>query len=562
MTPDTETRPPEATSEGRALLARRLLTLIAIRLAVVTSFWVAALLMQLRGPAPDPNFLMGLALATYVATIVYLALLWLAPQRPEISLRVQIAGDLLLTSGLVYFFGGVNSPASAFYFLVLIVAAFLRPERGTTITASLAWALYLLVVLAVQRGWVSTPGVLAAQEVPLWRLAYNLLAHGIGFYIVAHLTSRLALQVRRTESELAARKADLAQLQVVHRDVVASVPSGLVTCDLDGRVTSANPAALSILDRTEEGLLGTPVTDTGLVSAELWDRLRSRGSDSLPGLLDTEIEVNGQPRPIGFSISTLTSAAAVPNGFILIFQDLTERRELERALRLKDRMAAVGEMAAGIAHEIGNPLAALSGSVQMLSTSIVGEPQAGPLLDIILKESQRLDRTIKGFLRFARSRDRVSAPFDIAALLAETLRLLRNSPEVGPRHELSLEVDSPSVQINADSDLIAQIFWNLARNALRAMPDGGRLTVSGELRGNRYRITFRDTGRGMTEEQRTRMFQPFQSFFDQGSGIGLAIVYRIVQEHDGEISVESEPGRGTAIRVDLPVTVPVDAVLS
>ena len=562
MIRDPDSRPPEATFEGRALLARRLEWLTAIRLAVMTSFAVASLLMHLGGAGPDPNFLYALAGATYLATLLYLGMMRWLPERLGLVLGAQIAGDLLLTSGLVYYFGGVNSPASAFYFLVLIVAAFLHPERGTTITASAAWALYLLVVLAVQRGWVSPPGVLGSQEVPLWRLTYNLVAHGVGFYVVAHLTSLLARQVRRTESELAARKADLEQLQVVHRDVVASVPSGLVTCDLEGRVTSANPAALAILDRDAKAVLGRPVTATGLISADLWERLQAEGSESLPGRLDTEIEVDGRSRTIGFTVSMLTSAAETPNGYILIFQDLTEGRELERTLQLKDRMAAVGEMAAGIAHEIGNPLAALSGSVQMLSGSVGSDPGARPLLDIILKESQRLDRTIKGFLRFARSRDRVSAPFDIAALLTETMELLRNSPEVGPHHELRLEVDPPSLQIEADSDLVAQIFWNLARNALRAMPDGGTFTVRGTLAGGRYRIAFRDTGRGMTDEQRARIFQPFQSFFDQGSGIGLAIVYRIVQEHEGEISVESELGKGTEIRVDLPVTVAADAVVS
>ena len=562
MIRDPDSRSPEATFEGRALLARRLEWLTAIRLAVMTSFAVASLLMHLGGAGPDPNFLYALAGASYIATLLYLGMMRWLPERLGLVLGAQIAGDLLLTSGLVYYFGGVNSPASAFYFLVLIVAAFLHPERGTTITASAAWALYLLVVLAVQRGWVSPPGVLGSQEVPLWRLTYNLVAHGVGFYVVAHLTSLLARQVRRTESELAARKADLEQLQVVHRDVVASVPSGLVTCDLEGRVTSANPAALAILDRDAKAVLGRPVTATGLISADLWERLQAEGSESLPGRLDTEIEVDGRSRTIGFTVSMLTSAAETPNGYILIFQDLTEGRELERTLQLKDRMAAVGEMAAGIAHEIGNPLAALSGSVQMLSGSVGSDPGARPLLDIILKESQRLDRTIKGFLRFARSRDRVSAPFDIAALLTETMELLRNSPEVGPHHELRLEVDPPSLQIEADSDLVAQIFWNLARNALRAMPDGGTFTVRGTLAGGCYRIAFRDTGRGMTDEQRARIFQPFQSFFDQGSGIGLAIVYRIVQEHEGEISVESELGKGTEIRVDLPVTVAADAVVS
>ena len=237
----------------------------------------------------------------------------------------------------------------------------------------------------------------------------------------------------------------------------------------------------------------------------------------------------------------------------MIFQDLTDWRKLQEEVRLNDRLAAVGELASGIAHEVGNPLAAISGSVQMLSTSLEDRSPQKKLLDIIFKESERLDRTVKSFLQFARPKDRSNVRFDVANLLSENLDLLRNSSEVSSSHELSLELNPPSVSLIADPDQISQIFWNLARNALRAMPDGGTLRVEGILHDSDYLVRFTDTGRGMADEERENLFHPYHSFFDEGSGIGMAIVYRIVEEHGGRVAVESREGEGTAITVALPV---------
>jgi two-component system sensor histidine kinase PilS (NtrC family) len=260
--------------------------------------------------------------------------------------------------------------------------------------------------------------------------------------------------------------------------------------------------------------------------------------------------------PVGYSLSRLTDARGIPVGTILVFQDLSQWHRLQEELRLKDRMAAAGELAAGIAHEVGNPLAAISGSVQLLSAALPANDAQRKLFDIILKESHRLDRTIKGFLRFARPRERATTRFDIAALLAENLALLRNSEEATGRHRFVLDVDPPSTFLVGDADQISQIFWNLARNALRAMPEGGTLELTGRLDGEWYRMIFRDTGRGMSDEQRERLFQPFQSFFDGGTGIGMAIVYRIVQEHGGHVEVDTRPGEGATITVELPLRQP------
>jgi two-component system sensor histidine kinase PilS (NtrC family) len=276
------------------------------------------------------------------------------------------------------------------------------------------------------------------------------------------------------------------------------------------------------------------------------------GGGDQPGRYEAELARRGEPIFVGFSVSPLIDAAGTQRGWNVVFQDLTRWRRLENEVRIKDRMAAVGELAAGIAHEIGNPLAAISGSVQMLASSFEGGAPQHKLLAILLKESQRLDRTIKGFLRFARPRERSAVEFDVARLVAENFELLGNSDEVSAGHRLELDLDPPSVVLVADPDQVSQVFWNLARNALKAMPDGGRLGVRGRRHDTTFRLTFSDDGHGMSAEQRSNLFHPFQSFFDTGTGIGMAIVFRIVEDHGGRIEVESGEGQGTKIVVHLP----------
>ncbi len=509
---------------------------------------------------PSPEIVYFFGGITFLATLIYIALLRLLRRNPTLQAYIQFFGDLALITGMVYFSGGATSPFSLLYLIVIAVASSLLRRRAGVIVASAAFVLYASTILAVSFHWIPGGGA-GAESVPPLRLGYSLAVHCFGFYAVAVLTYYLAHNVTRAERELEEKSEHLADLQVVHRDVIQSINSGLITADLAGVVTSANAAGLEILGLPEAELVGAPITASGLVDDERWRKGSEASGTTGRHRSEVEIEAGGVNRFVGYSISRLNDAEGQHRGYIVIFQDLTHWHRMQEELRLKDRMVAVGELAAGLAHEIGNPLAAISGSVQMLSGSLQGDDSQRKLIDILLKESYRLDRTIKGFLRFARPRDRSSVAFDIARLLAENFELLRNSEEVSAGHRLDLDLQPPAVSLLADPDQISQIFWNLARNALRAMPIGGTLRVVGRIEGDSYRLQVIDSGRGMTEEQRANLFHPFQSFFDGGTGIGMAIVYRIVQEHGGRLRVDSRPGAGTVITVELPMSgAPVNAV--
>jgi len=545
-------------------LERNLRWYIAVRVVAVTSVLLPFLLVVLARPDSFPaeatHYARLLASTTFAATLLYIGLLRLLRRHLVVHAYIQFLGDLLLVTVMVYYLGGVASPFSLLYLVIIAVASTLLRRRAGVTVASFAFLLYATLTLSLSARLL--PAMEGMTEVVSgWRVAYNLVVHFLGFYAMALLTSFLARDATRAERELEVKSERLADLQIVHRDVIQSISSGLITTDLTGAITSINQAGLAILRQPDDRLIGAPVSESGLVSAGQWSDMTAAGEQLGKLRVEVQLPYDGDSAYIGFSISRLNDAFGAHRGYILIFQDLTGWRRMQEELRMKDRMAAVGELAAGLAHEIGNPLAAISGSVQMLSSALPRDASQRRLIDILLKESHRLDRTIKGFLRFARPRERSSLPFDVARLLSENMELLGNSEEVSPRHHLELDLEPPSARLVADPDQVSQIFWNLARNALRAMPDGGTFRLVGRLDGDAYRLQVVDTGRGMSAAQRSNLFHPFQSFFDGGTGIGMAIVYRIVEDHGGRLRVDSAPGGGTTITVELPAAGPGSPLL-
>jgi two-component system, NtrC family, sensor histidine kinase PilS len=568
--------PPE---DQLSLLVRQLRILNVARLVVVAAVVAPWFLLALLGPPAGDSFLAHLTAQAYqeanpsavamilvgtlLLVLAYEACLRLGYPAPKALAYFELGADLILVSGLVYTFGGIHSPFSMFYPVVIFLASYLFGRQApATGFASAALVLYSILLTGLYVGWKWPPATSDVEPELTYRVTYNVVVALVGFYTVALLASTLAGRTRRAEEELEDKRVRLESLQVVYQDVIQSIVSGLITTSQDGVVSSANRAAQKMLGREDGGLVGRPITESGLFSEEDWHRCQAWCDDLGRALEEVEIDRDGHRFTIGFSLTPLQDARGISRGYIAIFQDLTEKRKLQEELRVKDRMAAVGMLAAGIAHEVGNPLAAISGSAQMLSRALDRDEPGRRLLEIILKESQRLDRTIKGFLRFARPRDSSLARFDVGELLREHFTLLSNSEEVRDPHRLVLDVETAPVIMVADADQVSQIFWNLSRNALRAMPDGGTLELSGyRHEPDSFRLRFTDTGQGMPEDQRAKLFEPFQGFFDRGTGIGMAIVYRIVQEHGGRLQVESVQGRGTTIIVDLPLTPVQPAVL-
>lgn len=528
--------------------------LIAVRVVVVTTLLLAALIIQFTvGEVLPIDYLYIVAGATYVLTLVYIALGFLIASR-RLNVMLQIAGDLLVETLLVYFTGGLDSPFSFLYLVSIITASMLLYRRGGLLAASGAVILYGVLVDLLYYRLLPLP----SQSLPIdWsasRLYFNMAANFLGFYATALLTSYLSEQLQRTSLELDANRQNLAELRALNQNVVESIPSGLITLSSFGTASFINPAGAQILQREPMVILGRHVTELGFFTHDEWTAAREQLAGGEVVRQEIDDVVDGVPRNIGFAISPLSTLEGKAAGYTLIFQDLTDMKKLEAELRLKDRMAAVGELSAGIAHEIRNPLAAIAGSVQVLKGSKSLTPQEQRLMSIVLKESERLNKSISDFLRFVRPQEKRALEYDVAASLAETLDLLQNSPELHERHEIRREISPPSFHLIGDADQIRQVFWNLARNAVQAMPQGGVLTVRTSFDEDAYRITFSDNGRGMSPADLRRLFQPFRTNFPTGTGLGMAISYRIVQEHGGKIEVSSTEGAGSSITISLPTT--------
>ena len=530
--------------------------LIAVRVVVVTTLLLAALIIQYTVREVLPlNYLYITAGVTYALTLAYIALGMSVPSR-NVNLMIQIGGDLGVETLLVYFTGGLDSPFSFLYLVSVITASMLLYRRGGLLAAAGASILYGALVDLMYYGVFPMPeqSLFLPTAWTSSRLYFNMAANFAGFYATAMLTSYLSEKLQRTSEELDANRQNLAELRALNQNVIESIPSGLITLTQHGTSSFVNPAAASILEAQPLAILGRHVTELGFFTPEEW--VGAREQLDAGRVVRKEIDdadIAGQKRSIGFAVSPLTTLEGTSAGYTLIFQDLTEMKKLEAELRLKDRMAAVGELSAGIAHEIRNPLAAIAGSVQVLKGSSSLTAQEQRLMSIVLKESERLNKSISDFLRFVRPQEKHSIEFDVAASLSETLDLLANSSELHERHEIRREIHPSSFPLVGDADQIRQVFWNLARNAVQAMPNGGVLTVKTHVDDGSYNIVFADSGRGMSQADMRRLFQPFRTNFPSGTGLGMAISYRIVQEHGGRIDVSSREGTGTAITVALPV---------
>jgi len=527
--------------------------LMGLRLVAVSALFVGVLLVQ-----TTTEEILPIAPLTWVTALTYgLSLLWLtlwlAGVPPGLHGGLQLGGDLVIASCLVYFTGGLTSPFPFLFLIPVGVAALMFGLRGSLTTAGAAFVAYSSLAEAQLYGLISVPAFFGHPP-PLHAsaLAFQIMLNGAGFALVALLTSYLGHSLQQAEARLRGEQESTARFQALYADVVRSVDSGVIASDLEGRVVLANPAAIRML-QAQAPLEGRLLSQLLPLEEVQWSEMLQQSGKQVP--LRVEGTLVGSQIPLGCTVTPLQGSDGTPLGFVVHFRDLTEAREAARRDRLRERMVAIGEMAAGIAHEIRNPLASISGSAQVLGKLPALAENERRLLRIIVEESRRLSGIIESFLGYARPPAPRRAQCRIWQTLEETLSLFRNSPEVTAGHHIVSDIHPCPAPIVADEEQLRQAFFNLARNAMQAMPAGGTMTVVARPDETHYVISWSDEGVGMRPEQIQEIFHPFKAFRTGGMGLGLSFVYSIVSDHGGEIEVHSEPDRGSTFVLRIPLGV-------
>ena len=541
-------------------LRPRLLTLIAVRVVASTLLLGWAVLIQLSRPGSFPVdpffFLIGL---TYGLNVLYLATLRFTEDHGWL-IDLQFAVDALVVSAFIHFTGGITSYFSSLYLLPIIAASAIRFGRTAIQVATLSAVLYLALVIAQYAPREYLPELLKlapAVDLPTLRMAqYTVFINLFGFIAVAWLSRSLAESLRSADAKLEDASHQIEDLRAFNEYVIDSLLSGLVSADAECRIRTFNRAASAITGVPAAEAVGVDAAQLLQVPADLRPNLHAL-TDTQSLRVDLIYKTrDGRTIDLGLTVTTIAFPDGRP-GYLFVFQDVTTMKRLEREARLRQRLAAVGEMAAGIAHEIRNPLASMSGSIQLLREELPLSDEQAQLMDIVLRESERLNHTIGSFLAYARPQRAAASRLDVRTVVEDAAALLRNSAEVRDTHRVDVDVPAKPVWYEADENQIRQIIWNLATNGLRAMKDGGGLRLSvcevldttgpGEVV-----IAVQDEGCGIPADEIDSIFQPFRSTFERGTGLGLATVHRIVTDYNGTIQVQSTVGSGTTMRVRLP----------
>ena len=534
-------------------LRDKLKWLMGIRVAVVTLTLGVLIYFQIGKSTQAIPAYYSLIVATYLLTILYSTLIKRI-ERLVLFAYFQIGGDILFETALVALTGGVESPFSLLYIISITAASALLSRPGGLAAASVAGILYGAVVdIQYYRSTYEMFPLLSLPRVtdlPVPEIFYNLSINVLGFLMVGYLSGTLGERLEK-------KARDLTELQEIHRFILESIDSGVFTTDSEGRITSFNKKAEAVTGYAKAEVRGWLWWDVFAWPDHVRDHFLPatvRG-----GIEEMSARKDGRKILLGMNLSTLYDEQGIPIGMVGVFQDISLQKKMEEENRRRQWLAKIGEVSAGMAHEIRNPLAALSGSMQVLRKDLRPSDDNRPLLDMALRETERLGGIVSDFLQYARPCQLNLKECDVNELIGHTVSMLEQTPEYSGRIRFIRRLSPERVMALLDPDQMQQVCWNLGLNACQAMPGDGALTVSthrvsggGEGDGDAVDIVFEDTGQGILNEHRDKIFDPFFTTKEEGTGLGLSVVHRIMEDHRGRVQVESAEGMGTRVRLTLP----------
>lgn len=508
--------------------------------------WTADVTGVLGVPAGASLALLALTSALVAAR----ALGFLPIIRLDTLVGAHLAVAFALTTVLVHFTGGAKSPFGPLYVPIVFAAGLYRETRG-----ALLFAVAGTLALTLLRGGGGASAILA------------LAANAGCLFAIGALAGHAGSASRRQEARLEEVSTELDRVLASTERVIESVPVGILTATVDGRITRINHAAAAILGIEDPlGLVGYDLREyLGGLAPALVDAFEFA---AVTGKWSVREEVmlgeGNAARPVGISMTPIPGdPGAGAEGVVVAITDLRELRRMEREMRRSEQLATLGEIAAGVAHEIRNPLASISGAIQVLRDDAPASGDQAELMDLIVKESERLNRIINGFLDYTRDHSLSKALYDVSLIVHEVVRLLSHDRTVSIGKTFLVEFPKDQdFRAMIEEEGIKQVFFNLARNALEAMQLGGILRITGENSGDgRLYIVFRDTGEGIAPHELEQVFKPFHTSKSGGTGLGLSIATRIMEGHGGAIRIKSTPGVGTAVTVELPAAIePFEAI--
>lgn len=539
-------------------LLARIKVLMLLRVIIITIFLGSVIVFQQKiGGKLHLSSVVTLTIITYTLTLIYSIIL------PHIkNLRrfcyIQIVADFFVESGVIYVTGGIESPLSFLFTLSIISTGIIFHRPGIYLMASIASICYGTFIDMEFYNLIRPVYIYPKSDISVQGsyVLYMIFVHISAFFLAAFLTGFLVEKLRVAKKELSEKSDHLQELRAFHENVLKSMGSGLLTMDLYKKITSFNKAAEEITGFRFYEMKGKIYSEY-FFHPEI--KVIENFGDSLsPYRCEGTLKKKNKKNIfLGMNISPLKNETGSVTGYICVFQDITELKKMEERVTQAERLAAIGKVAAGIAHEIRNPLASMSGSIQVLKQKQWIAKESQDLMDIVIRETERLNTIVTRFLSYARPHPVKLAPHDINILVKDTLSMLINSKEYSSNIVISTEFEQSPLTVRIDSQQVQQVLWNLYLNSIQAMPNGGNLKASTRIINRRNKklaiVEVTDTGSGINKKDKDKIFEPFYTTKIKGTGLGLASVYRIIENHGGTVSVRSKVSAGTAITIQLPL---------